>query len=55
MPPQSPWTIHVYETETGEKLVWAFIEALEGRDRTEAIATRGTREHPSSATFGRSR
>jgi len=38
MPPQAPWTIDAYETEQGEKLVWAFIAALEGRDRAEAIA-----------------
>ena len=38
MPPHAPWTIDVYETEQGEKLVWTFIASLEGRDRAEAIA-----------------
>jgi len=33
-----PWTIDAYETPKGEKLVWAFIQGLEGRNKVEAIA-----------------
>jgi hypothetical protein len=35
---QALWTIDVYETQSGEKPVWAFIESLEGRNKVEAIA-----------------
>lgn len=35
------WTIDVYETEMGEKLVWAFVSSLTGRDKVEAIALIG--------------
>ena len=38
MATKTPWTIDVYETEKGEKPAWAFIQALEGRHKTEAIA-----------------
>jgi hypothetical protein len=38
MPAKRPWTIDAYETAQGSKAVWAFIEALEGRDKVEAIA-----------------
>lgn len=33
-----PWKIDVYETEMGAKPAWSFIEALEGRNKAEAIA-----------------
>jgi hypothetical protein len=32
------WVIDVYQTEMGEKPVWAFADALTGRDRVEAFA-----------------
>lgn len=32
------WTIDAYETEKGEKPAWTFIQALEGREKAEAIA-----------------
>ena len=35
---QPPWTIDAYETQKGERLVWSFIQSLEGRNRVEAIA-----------------
>lgn len=38
MATKTPWTIDVYETEKGEKPAWAFVRALEGRARSEAIA-----------------
>jgi hypothetical protein len=38
MATKTPWTIDVYETEKGEAPAWAFIQALEGRDKAEAIA-----------------
>jgi len=33
-----PWVIDVFRTKKGEALVWAFVAALTGRDRKEAIA-----------------
>jgi len=36
--PARPWAVDVYETDKGEKLAWAFIESLEGRNKAEAIA-----------------
>jgi hypothetical protein len=33
-----PWVIDVFRTEKGEALVWAFIAALGGRDRKEAVS-----------------
>lgn len=32
------WVVDVYETDQGEKPVWAFIRGLEGRNQAEAIA-----------------
>ena len=34
----SPWTIDAYATDGGNKPVWAFIQALEGNEKVEAIA-----------------
>jgi len=36
--PQPLWTIDAYQTGTGENPAWAFIKALEGRNKVEAIA-----------------
>jgi hypothetical protein len=36
--PAGPWVIDVFRTEQGEALVQAFIAALAGRDRDEAVA-----------------
>ena len=38
MPQQAPWTIDTYETEQGEKPVLAFLQGLEGRNKSESIA-----------------
>lgn len=38
MATKTAWTIDVYETEKGEKPAWAFIQALEDRDKAEAVA-----------------
>lgn len=38
MATKTPWTIDAYETQTGEKPAWAFMRALEGRDKAEAVA-----------------
>lgn len=38
MAPEEPWVLDVFETEAGEKPVWAFMAGLEGRNRVEAIA-----------------
>jgi hypothetical protein len=35
---ESLWTIDAYETDSGEKPAWAFIESLTGRNKVEAIA-----------------
>lgn len=32
------WTIQIYETETGEKPAWRFVESLGGRDKADAFA-----------------
>ena len=32
------WTIQVYETESGEKPAWRFVESLSGRDKADAFA-----------------
>jgi len=59
MPAQTPWKIDVYQTEKGEKLVWAFIQGLEGRNKVEAIALvkvleekGNTLRRPQSGTLG---
>ncbi len=38
MSSEGPWTIDAYETEEGEISVAAFLKALTGRDKTEAVA-----------------
>jgi hypothetical protein len=59
MPQQGPWTIDTYETEQGAKPALAFLQGLEGRNKTEAIALvrllqeRGNSLHrPQSGTLG---
>lgn len=32
------WTIEIYETETGEKPAWRFVESLSGRDKADVFA-----------------
>lgn len=40
------WTVDAYETETGEKPAWRFLDSLEGRDLADAYALmRALREH----------
>jgi hypothetical protein len=38
MQEQAPWTIDTHETERGEKPALAFLQSLEGRNRSEALA-----------------
>ena len=62
MPPeQERWMIDVYQSQTGAKPVWSFIEALEGRDKAEALALvklleeQGNKlRRPQSGTLGES-
>lgn len=40
------WTVDAYETETGEKPAWRFLDSLEGRDLADAYALlKALREH----------
>jgi hypothetical protein len=38
MPEQPLWTVNAYETEQGEKPALSFIQGLEGRNESEAVA-----------------
>jgi hypothetical protein len=38
MPEQAPWTVDVYETEQGERPALGFVQGLEGRNESEAVA-----------------
>jgi predicted XRE-type DNA-binding protein len=38
MPQRRPWTVEVYESEQGERPALRFLQGLEGRNESEAIA-----------------
>jgi hypothetical protein len=38
MPEQAPWTVDAYETEQGERPALSFLQGLEGRNESEAVA-----------------
>ena len=38
MPEQTAWTVDAYETEQGERPALGFLQGLEGRNQSEAVA-----------------